>query len=286
MISIIIPVYNKEPYIKKCLNSIINQKYKDFEAIIVDDGSKDKSRDICEKVIGKDKRFRIYSIENHGVSYARNFGIKKARGEKIVFIDADDYVGKNFLSDLNKFDYDLVIEGIRTGRSTTGYGKIISFESQKISKDELLSKSDYIRLLSVVYGKLYKRSIISGNVRFNESMNFGEDTCFVLDYVKKSKTFYLLNKNDYYNVLAQDTLSRKYIPNLERQLIEINKKITDKNSYWSFRNYKLLLINESQKGYEQFRKGIKEYQKRINWRPSVRSLKKDMVIYILCRLKQ
>ena len=102
MVSIIIPVYNCEKYIEKCINSIINQTYKDFEVIIVDDGSIDNSIEICNKLIKTDKRFKITRQTNKGVSCARNLGLELAKGEYITFIDSDEWVENTFIECLLK----------------------------------------------------------------------------------------------------------------------------------------------------------------------------------------
>ena len=99
-ISIILPVYNVEKYVEKCLNSIKNQDYKNFEAIIVDDGSKDKSVEIIEAFIKKDDRFKLYHKENGGLSDARNFGMNFVTGKFVIFIDSDDYIENKMLTTL------------------------------------------------------------------------------------------------------------------------------------------------------------------------------------------
>ena len=96
LISVIIPVYNIESYIKQCMDSIINQKYKNFELIIVDDGSTDSTGKICDDYAVKDNRISVVHIKNFGVSNARNIGINLAIGEYLVFVDGDDYVGNNY----------------------------------------------------------------------------------------------------------------------------------------------------------------------------------------------
>ena len=96
-ISIIIPIYNSEKFLVRCLDSILNQLYNDFEVILIDDGSKDHSLEICQRYSLLDARFKVYSKENGGVSSARNFGLSKAVGSYIVFIDSDDYIAPLFL---------------------------------------------------------------------------------------------------------------------------------------------------------------------------------------------
>lgn len=95
--SIVIPVYNVEEYIDKCLNSVLNQTYKDFEVIIVNDGSPDNSIQIIDRYVKMDDRFKVYSKENGGLSAARNFGVKKVSGDYLIFLDSDDYIEKDLL---------------------------------------------------------------------------------------------------------------------------------------------------------------------------------------------
>ena len=97
-ISIIMPVYNKEKYLKNTIDSILKQEYKNFELIIVDDGSTDKSKYICDEYASKDSRIKVYHIKNEGVSNARNIGLKYATGDYIQFIDADDTINTNTFS--------------------------------------------------------------------------------------------------------------------------------------------------------------------------------------------
>ena len=100
--SVIVPVYNTEKYLSNCLDSILSQTYKDFELIIVNDGSKDNSQEIIDKYVKKDKRVKGYLIDNGGPSIARNYGVEKSSGEYLVFIDSDDDIDKRLLEELNK----------------------------------------------------------------------------------------------------------------------------------------------------------------------------------------
>ena len=96
-VSIIIPVYNNEAYVQKCIDSVKKQSFEDFEAIIVNDGSTDNSRSIIEALIEKDERFHLINQENQGVAAARNRGIDQAKGKYLTFIDGDDYIGRDYL---------------------------------------------------------------------------------------------------------------------------------------------------------------------------------------------
>ena len=100
LISVIVPVYNVEKYLNKCIDSIINQTYKNLEIILVDDGSQDSSGKICDEYTKKDNRIKVIHKENGGVSSARNIGLNNATGEWIAFIDADDWVDEEYLQTL------------------------------------------------------------------------------------------------------------------------------------------------------------------------------------------
>ena len=100
MISVIVPVYNAAPYLDQCIESIVKQTYTDWECILINDGSTDKSGEICDKWGKFDSRFRIIHQINQGVSATRNRGIKESKGEYIVFIDSDDWVSPNYLKDM------------------------------------------------------------------------------------------------------------------------------------------------------------------------------------------
>ena len=97
LISIVIPIYNAEKYLEECLNSIKNQTYKNFEVIMVNDGSKDESETICKRFLEYDARFRYFTKENGGVSSARNLGLDNVKGDFITFIDSDDWIAENHL---------------------------------------------------------------------------------------------------------------------------------------------------------------------------------------------
>lgn len=97
LISVILPVYNVEPYIRSCLDSLSKQLYKNFEVLMVNDGSTDNSGVICQQYADSDKRFRYFEKENGGLSDARNFGIKESKGEYITFVDSDDWITEEYL---------------------------------------------------------------------------------------------------------------------------------------------------------------------------------------------
>ena len=186
--SVIVPVYNIEKYLPRCINSILSQTYSDFELILVDDGSTDNSGLICDEYAEKDKRIRVYHKPNGGVSSARNMGIDHATGEFIVFIDSDDVADSCLLQNLAHSDCDLVSIGFDDYSPNNTVKKSFLEPSFSFSLDseenilQFVSFSGYV----FVWAKRYKRSIIvQNNIRFNENLEFSEDIIFNNAYILK-----------------------------------------------------------------------------------------------------
>ena len=184
MISIIVPVYNAEKWIKKCVDSIINQTYKDIEILLINDGSKDRSIDILKEYEKKDSRIRVFDKQNEGVSKTRNLGIKEAKGEYIQFVDCDDYIEENMCEKMLNLieDFDMAICGMRIWQNG-----VILREPHPDTKIYTLSSGIdiYFELRKINLGpcnKLYRKEKITSY--FKEDISLGEDTLFVLDYMK------------------------------------------------------------------------------------------------------
>lgn len=170
LVSIIIPVYNAEKYISRCLDSIINQSYKNIQIIVIDDGSTDKGVLILDKYKEDDNRISVYRTENRGVSYARNLGIEKAKGEYFVFVDADDFVQKDMIE---KMYYRLLSDGsdicvCNVWRTNGDKSKIQSNrKDEQIVLFNSIEKEEYMITFLLrqvhaycVWNKMYKRSLI------------------------------------------------------------------------------------------------------------------------------
>lgn len=170
LISIIVPVYNVEKYLEKCINSLIEQTYKNLEIILIDDGSLDKSPDICDKWGEKDKRIKIIHKNNGGLSEARNVGIDNAKGEYISFVDSDDWIDTNFINYLYKQLelYNADISASAIVKVYKDYNEIQPINKTKVrytneeALDTLLSGKDFC---AVAWNKLYKKDVIR-NLRF------------------------------------------------------------------------------------------------------------------------
>ncbi len=196
-ISIIVPVYKVERYLKRCIDSIINQSFVDWECILVDDGSPDNSGRICEEYAGKDSRFKVFHQVNAGVSAARNKGISEAKGEWIVFVDSDDWIEKDMITEMfncaiiNRAD--VVLCGFMI---TDAKNKEIKIAPKFGWLD---MPKDFVWYLQSPWAKLFNRTIIhQNNIHFPEGIVLAEDLFFTFQMYINVKRIYGLN-NAFYN---------------------------------------------------------------------------------------
>lgn len=190
LISVIVPIYKVQDYLKECIESIINQTYSDIEVILVDDGSPDRCPQMCDEWAKRDSRIRVVHKKNGGLSSARNAGLDVAKGEYISFVDSDDFICKDALENLyNRIKDDKSI-GITSGLIYRYQdGSINNFKDQWLcSKEIVISSSEFLletmsqKTSYTVWNKLYRRDVI-GNTRFREGRN-NEDTLFMYDLGK------------------------------------------------------------------------------------------------------
>lgn len=177
--SIIIPIYNSENYIERCLLSVLNQNFDDYECILVDDGSTDRSLEICKSVINEKSNFQIFSKENGGVSSARNFGLKKSNGKFVLFLDSDDWLETYALQKLSEYTIhnQLIQFGFFSHNNNIIQKRIFNNPTKEIISGDM----------TVVWRFCFPIEIIK-NIEFDETLNSGEDYLFC------SKVF-LLNQN-------------------------------------------------------------------------------------------
>ena len=197
-VSIIIPIYNTDKYLSKCIDSIISQTYQNLEIILVDDGSTDDSDKIADDYARKDQRIKVIHQKNTGQSAARNAGLEIATGEYISFIDSDDKIEKSFIEKLldpylTDKNTALSICGIHYKRLNQHSAEDVYINSlRSVNKKE--SQKSYILYLLTVDGRLYSsvnklyRAKIAKTTKFDKNLNFSEDTKYVLDYLKAAKS--------------------------------------------------------------------------------------------------
>lgn len=221
-ISIIIPVYNAEKTIMRCLNSIENQKYRDFEVIIIDDGSTDNSLYIIKKFCLNHSQFQYIHIENKGVSNARNLGIKKSQGRYLLFIDSDDYICEDALVFFGKYieyDYDVVFSQfyiLKNNQMNQEKDHSLCFKNNKDFWNDLcINNYPY----GCICAKMYKRSIIMDNkIMFNINMNSQEDLAFNLVVYSSCVSLKLIDTPCYVYELSQSNRKPQYIDYINNQI--------------------------------------------------------------------
>ena len=200
-VSIIVPVYNVEKYIEKCLKSLISQSYKNIEIILIDDGSKDNSGKICDTYKRKDSRIKVIHKENAGVSEARNLGIQKATGRYLCFVDADDFV----MNDYIEYMHQLIVKESSDIAVCT---KMFSNFNEEQSSDEMIEVLDrenaIIRILNYrmpigVYSRIFKKDLIKDDgIKFLKDIYMGEGFNFNVACFQKAKKVIISNYKVYY----------------------------------------------------------------------------------------
>lgn len=212
-ISIIVPVYNVEKYIDKCLNSLVNQTLKDIEIIVVNDGSPDNSQKIVDKYTKKYSNVKSYIKKNGGISSTRNYGLKYAKGEYIAFVDGDDYVDITMFEKLyNKAkekSYDVVE---CNPRMVDDNGKLIKDVYYTLSNDvttEEELKKYMINMYTSVWNKIYKKSLFNKGIKFKTGVWF-EDVEFLYKLIPFVKSIGFVNENLYYYVQREGSITKTF----------------------------------------------------------------------------
>lgn len=228
-ISVIIPAYNVEKHIERCLQSVINQTLKDIEIIIINDGSTDNTLENIKKVIDEnDKRIKIISRINKGVSYSRNEGIELATGEYIAFLDADDWIEANFCEDVY-----LKLKQTNSDIITCDY---YINESQIVKRPEfeIINNKEYLKeilngnIMPSVALKVIKRNIlIQNNIKFNEKIKIGEDLLFSFDLSFLHIKVTNIKKPYYHYMIRENSASNSYNKNI-LDILNVIRYIEDK----------------------------------------------------------
>lgn len=211
-ISVIIPAYNSKKTIERCLNSILSQSYTNFEILVINDGSTDTTSKVLEKYQNV-KNIKIFNQSNQGVSRSRNLGISNAEGDYIAFVDADDYVEKEYLQDLlngMKEDVDLSIVGLKHI-----YPQDPDKRREETYYDGKFSSTEVLNFLffnngpqGYLWNKLWRKEIISNNhLALDPEINILEDAQFTVKYLLHARKVNIQNKRDYCYVHEGDTLT-------------------------------------------------------------------------------
>ena len=217
-ISVVVPVYNAQDHLERCVKGLFAQTYQNLEIILVDDGSKDKSGAICDHLAQRDSRVKVIHKQNGGVSRARNTGMEAASGEYLQFVDSDDMLSPEFCSIMAKLIKEsgksMVICGYRVIHTALGYETVCTSPRATVGLKEKDAASFFLQLdrdkvLSMPWNKLFVRNKVKKG--FREDISLGEDKIFVLDFLEANPDFTVTEEilYDYY-VDNEGTLSRKY----------------------------------------------------------------------------
>ncbi|SCH19957.1 glycosyltransferase family 2 protein [Romboutsia sp. 1001713B170207_170306_H8] len=268
-VSIIVPIYNAERDLKCCIDSILSQTFEDIEVILVNDGSTDKSREICDEYAIKDKRIILIHKKNQGVSSARNLGIKESTGDYIMFCDSDDWIESDCIeklySKIKDSNADIIYSGVYREEYTNG--KKIQDKVSGVSEEIFIKKEDFDKYLDYIIesikspflspcAKLYNASIIrNNNLKFDIDMVCFEDFCFNLKFLQNTKSMYLSKDIKYHyrgergkggiqkrnkNDLVYEVSSSHYEMNKLLRLIKYNEELKDYIEIWFLEHYKIV----------------------------------------------
>lgn len=225
-ISVIVPVYKvPEEYLRKCIESILNQSLRELEIILVDDGSPDNCGIICDEYAKKDSRINVIHKKNEGVSLARNIGISKARGKYISFVDSDDWIENDFYEKIFEYaidnDIDIAISGFVKEINGKSHEVLKKEKSQIFTRQEaqyrLLDRKIYVWGL---WDKIYKTKLIKGKVFFDKTLDMGEDLDFIWKVLEKSKKIGYISLNKYHYMYRKNSVTN--INNPEKKITSVN----------------------------------------------------------------
>ena len=218
-ISIIVPVYNSEQYLSRCIDSVINQTYSDWELILVNDGSTDKSSEICSRYSANHQNIRLLNINRGGVSKARNVGLEAAKSPFVYFMDSDDYLSPAHLGlYASVMDaYDITFQGYRTFENTSGRTKAeYRLEEAEAHNEECMGLLCRIfgcgNIFGSAWSKLFRKDIIDRwHLRFKEDISIREDEIFTFEYCQYIKSVKVINSTSYnYRLTPNSLMRRKY----------------------------------------------------------------------------
>lgn len=240
LVSIIIPVYNAKAHLEACVQSILDQSYKHFELLLINDGSSDGSSELCDELSQKSEKIRVIHKENGGVSSARNAGLDVARGDYVVFVDSDDVISNNYLEAfIESSDKADLIIGMIEDLYFDNQGVIVKQKTRHVEAPNcgILADEYYklLELLRVPVVKLYKRSILEDHrIRFDENLSLAEDQVFNFSYYKHIKTYALETRSiyKYYHLYESNSLSSlRTKKTFEDELYKLNVEYAFIKSY-------------------------------------------------------
>ena len=306
LISVITPCYNLEKYIEKSINSVLSQSFTNFEYILINDGSKDKTLEILKKYLRIDNRIRVIDKVNEGVSKARNEGIKYAQGEYLYFLDGDDAIEQDFFKTIKEIidskEYDSIVFPYFIEKNQKKYLEKGSFKEGNYSKDILLKEilSRNICKRNIVGTSVLKRRIVMGNkILFNEELTYAEDHNFFLKcFLETEKNYYCEKPFFHYTIRNGSAInSRITLKRLDtlKALIEL-KSIFEREKIKNYFNFFMLITfignvnvlakEENEKVIMEYLSELKKYEKYLDKIEDIKTIQYFLykIIYLIYKV--
>ncbi len=276
-----VPIYNGEKYLTKCIDSILAQKYNDFEVILIDDGSTDSSLSICREYEQKDSRVVVHSKENAGLCAARKSGVSFSKGEYVGFVDCDDFIDEDMystlMSEADKTKADIVTGGMvvdYSDRTVAHYHKIPEgFYEKSAIDNEVMPKalvhSGFIKfgLIPAVWSKIFRRNVLEeALVNVTDALRTGEDVAITLHSLSLAQSLSIIKSSDYHYIQSEGSMTRKFSPQRFKDVCTIweciskidngkyNRQISTYIAYMTF-----IIIGECVEKSGYSKKEINEY---------------------------
>jgi glycosyltransferase involved in cell wall biosynthesis len=265
--SIIVPVYNDENNLKRCLDSIVSQAFTDFECLLIDDGSTDNSSAVCDEYAQKDSRIRVFHKDNEGISKTRQFGINNSTGRFTVFVDSDDWIESSLLQTafqvIDTADPDIIFMDFYD-ENLSGKERYVSQNISVLDIDTVIRQVFEQNLYSCLWNVIIKRDLyLLNNISFIEGINYGEDSLFIIELLLNNPKIEYLNGAFYHHTFNHNSFTRK---NKKNRYMERSKFLNqipillEKYNGLDMSEYNFFPINDK---YEMLCSGIfsrKEYE--------------------------
>lgn len=286
LVSIIVPVYKVEPYLRRCLDSIVNQSYANLEIIIIDDGSPDACPQICDEYANKDNRIVVVHKKNGGLSDARNAGLDICKGEYISFIDSDDYVDSNYIESLieptEKKSYDFIIADYLSSNEKVEPPHLSCKEGPIQSSPTIISTYCSQQYPPCAWAKLYKHSFLDNNhFRFQKGLLF-EDQLWSCALACSAKNIYIIHKQIYHYTIRADSImqssdisfSKKlsswcFILTQEQEILSAHKELSEETHSQFFLSKIIEVLQTSKAEKKSFRIAFRSIKKSMKKNPTI-----------------
>lgn len=273
LISVIIPVYNVEKYLRECLESVINQSYKNLEIIIINDGSTDNSLSICNEYKEKDNRIRVISQENRGLATTRNVGIENSRADYIMFVDSDDYIHLDivkilyeniqiFNADISLGDYTKKAEMLMKGEPK---------ESVLLSKEDMYNSLYDKHTRAAAWASIMKKSLFGEDLRFPDGRIY-EDAFIIHKLIDRANIIVYSDNILYYYRMREDSITHNEFSLKNLDYLDV---LIDRMSFMKGKNYDYFYAREFYRYVNELRM---DYEKLKKYFPNEREKIKEMII--------